>query len=137
MYSHVNIGARDPAPMRAFGDAGLAPHGAARRWREQEERGRPGTSEAQPKSGVPACFVQEPFDRGSASAGNRRMAAFLASSPAAEGASHAAGLSASGSNEGAPGKRPRHGRGRPPGVHPWASVGDGLHAARRGGLAAG
>lgn len=111
MFSHVTVGARDLARMGAFYDAALAPLGLRRRWEGQEGGGPPGIGWAAPGVRLPTFVVTEPWDRAPASAGNGAMVAFLASSPEAVREAHAAALAAGGTDEGAPGERPRYGRG--------------------------
>jgi catechol 2,3-dioxygenase-like lactoylglutathione lyase family enzyme len=131
MFSHVMMGARDLARMAAFRDAVLAPLGLSRRCEVQDDGGPPGTGRAA-ETRRPTFFVQEPFDGGCA--GNGRTTAFLASSPAAVRAAHAAepALAAGGADDGAPGECPRLGRACH-GVCLRDSEGSRLH---RGGLAA-
>lgn len=83
---------------------------------------------------MPTFFVQEPFDRGTASAGNGCVTAFLAPSPDAARAAHAAGFAAGGRVEGAPGKRPRYGR-RNHGAYLRDPEGNKLHVVHRCDLA--
>ncbi len=131
MFSHVTVGARDLARTGAFYDAILAPLGIVRRWEGQEGDGPPGIGWSAAGSRVPSFFVTEPFDRGAASAGNGCMTAFLAPSPAAVRAAHAAALAAGGSDEGAPGERPHYGRGYC-GAYLRDPEGNKLHVVRRG-----
>ena len=132
MLSHATVGARDLARMGTFYGAVLAPLGLARRWEGLDDGGPPGIGWAAPGTRVPTFFVQEPFDRRPASAGNGCLVASLAHSPKAVREAHAAG----GSDEGAPGERPQHRRGH------FGSCfrdpeGNKLHAVHRGDLAAG
>jgi predicted lactoylglutathione lyase len=55
--------------------------------------------------------VTAPYDGRPAAVGNGVMVSFLARSPAAVDAFHAAGLAHGGSDEGAPGLRPEYGSG--------------------------
>ena len=135
MFSHVTVGARDLARMGAFYDAVLAPLGLVRRWEGQDDGGPPGIGWAAPGTRVPTFFVQVPFDRAPASAGNGCMAAFLAPSPGAVRDAHAAGLAAGGTDEGAPGERPRYGRGYY-GAYLRDPEGNKVHVVHRGDLAA-
>ena len=136
MFSHVMVGARDLARMGAFYDAVLAPLGLARRWEGEGDGGPPGIGWAAPGSPLPTFLVQEPFDRRPASAGNGCMTAFLAPSPEAVRAAHAAGLAAGGADEGAPGERPRYARGYY-GAYLRDPEGNKLHVVHRGDLTAG
>ncbi|MBD0270463.1 MAG: VOC family protein [Acetobacteraceae bacterium] len=133
MFSHVMFGARDLARMGAFYDAVLAPLGLRRRWEGSDDGGPPGVGWAAPGTRVPTFFVQEPWDRTPASAGNGCMAAFLAPSQEAVRAAHAAGLAAGGADEGAPGERPRYGRGYY-GAYLRDPEGNKLHVVHRGDL---
>jgi catechol 2,3-dioxygenase-like lactoylglutathione lyase family enzyme len=135
MFSHVMVGARDLARTCAFYDAVLAPLGLQRRWEGQDDGGPPGIGWAAPGSRVPTFFVQEPFDRQPASAGNGCMVAFLAPFPEAVGQAHAAGLAAGGADEGAPGERLQYGRGYY-GAYLRDPEGNKLHVVHRGDLAA-
>ncbi len=136
MFSHVLVGARDLARMGAFYDAVLAPLGLRRRWEGEGDGGPPGIGWAAPGSPLPTFFVQEPFGRRPASAGNGCMTAFLAPSPEAVRAAHAAGLAAGGADEGAPGERPRYARGYY-GAYLRDPEGNKLHVVHRGDLTAG
>ena len=131
MFSHVMVGARDLARLGAFHDSALAPLGNQRQWEGQEDGGPLGIGWAAPGTSMPTFFVQDPFDRGPASAGNGGMAAFLAPSPDAMRAAHAAGLAAGGSDGGAPGERPHYGRGHY-GAYLRNPEGNKLHVVRRG-----
>ena len=104
MFSHVVIGARDVAAMTAFYDAVFAPLGIERfaqdaggKWSAWRQ---PGTS--------PALYVGLPFDGKPATVGNGTMTAVFAPSVQAVHAAHAAALAAGGTDEGAPGPRPRY-----------------------------
>lgn len=135
MFSHVVVGARDLARMGAFYDALLAPLGIARRWEGREGDGPRGIGWSAAGARLPGFFVSEPFDRRPAGAGNGCMTAFLAPSPDAVRAAHAAGLAAGGTDEGAPGERPRYGRGYY-GAYLRDPEGNKLHVVHRGDLAA-
>jgi catechol 2,3-dioxygenase-like lactoylglutathione lyase family enzyme len=135
MFSHAMVGARDLARMGAFYDAVLAPLGLSRRWEGENDGGPPGIGWASPGTRAPTFFVQVPFDGRPASAGNGGMTAFLAPSPDAVRAAHAAGLAAGGTDEGAPGERPRYGRGYY-GAYLRDPEGNKLHVVHRGDLAA-
>jgi catechol 2,3-dioxygenase-like lactoylglutathione lyase family enzyme len=126
MFSHVAVGCDDLEAAGRFYDAVLAQLDLVRR--EVASDGSP-----------PAlCWVARehtlPRLNGIAAApGNGAMTAFRAPSPATVDAAHAAGLAAGGTDEGAPGERPRYGAGyygaylRDPG-------GNKLHIAHRGDL---
>ena len=134
MFNHVAFGAHDLARLDALNGAAMAPLGLRRRWEGQDDGGPPGIGWAAPGTRVPAFFVQEPFDRRPASAGNGRMEAFLAPSPEAVRKAHAAGLAAGGGDEDVLGERPQHGRGYR-GSHPRDPEGGEPHVVRRGHLA--
>ena len=134
MFSHVMVGARDLARLGAFYDAVLAPLGFQRRREGEEDGGPPGIGWTAPGTRAPTFFVQEPFDHRPASAGNGCMVAFLAPSPEAVREAHAAGLAAGGADEGAPGERPRYGRGYH-GAYLRDPEGNKLHVVHRGDLA--
>ncbi len=135
MSSHVTVGARDLARVGTFHDAVLAPLGLPRRWEGQDDGGPPSIGWAAPGRRVPTFFVQAPLDFRPASAGNGCTAAFLAPSPDAVRAAHAAGLAAGGDDEGAPDERPRYGRGHH-GAHLRAVEGNEPHVVHRGDPAA-
>ena len=116
MFSHIMAGARDLARLGAFYDAVLAPLGL---W-------------AAPRTRVSTFLAQEPFGRRPASAGNGCMVAFVTPSPEAVREAHASGLAAGGDDEGAPGKRPRRGRGQCR-AYLRDPEGNKLHAVHRGG----
>lgn len=84
---------------------------------------------------LPRFYVYRPLDGRAATPGNGAMTAFLASSPATVDLAHAAGLAAGGTDEGAPGERPRYAEGyygaylRDPG-------GNKVHIVHRGDLQA-
>lgn len=105
MFTYLTLGTADIARARRFYDAALAPLGHARVPDYGDDRsdawglGDPG----------PHLWVTMPFDGRPASAGNGTMAAFLAPSPAAVEAFHAAALAHGGTSEGAPGLRPQYG----------------------------
>ena len=60
---------------------------------------------------LPRFYVYSPFNGEPATAGNGAMVAFVAPSPDAVDAAHAAGLARGGSDEGPPGPRPHYGDG--------------------------
>jgi len=97
---YVTVGTDDLPRAIAFYDAVLGALGYARLESDAREAGY-----GQP--GGPCRFwVNRPFDGGAARAGNGVMPAFAAPDRAAVDACHAAGLSAGGRDEGAPGLRP-------------------------------
>lgn len=134
MFSHVMVGARDLARLGAFYDAVVAPLGLKRHWQGVDDGGSPGIGWTAPGASTPSFLVQEPFDRQPASAGNGCMVAFLAPSPEAVREAHAAGFAAGGTDEGAPGERPRYALGHY-GAHLRDPEGSKLHVIQRGDLA--
>lgn len=110
MFSHITVGAGDLNRAGRFYDAVLNPLGLAR---------RPVVADGGPQSlcwhregaGLPRFYVYQPFDSRPASAGNGTMVAFRAASPEAVTKSHAAGLAAGGTDEGAPGPRAHYASG--------------------------
>ena len=102
MFSHVTIGTDDLARAVAFYDAALAPLGIERvpsKWETWAAWRRPGEAAT--------LWVGRPYDGHPAERGNGWMAAFAAPSCAAVDAAHAAAVAAGGTDEGAPGPRPR------------------------------
>jgi catechol 2,3-dioxygenase-like lactoylglutathione lyase family enzyme len=105
MFSHVMVGARDVDRLAAFYDALLLPLGWIRApWAD----GPRGASWRRPDALHPTFDVQEPFDGQPATAGNGCMVAFLAPSHEAVDRAHATALAMGGTDEGAPGPRPRY-----------------------------
>ncbi len=110
MFSHVTVGVRDLPRAARFYDAILEPLGL---------RQRPVTPDGGPASlcwivpgeMLPRFYAYSPFNGQAATAGNGSMVAFLAPTKAAVSAAHAAGLTAGGADEGAPGPRPHYGEG--------------------------
>lgn len=101
MFSHVTVGADDVARAGAFYDAVLATLGIVREFRH-------GPAIAYRGDGPGRFFVMTPFDGAAASAGNGVHVAFAAPTRGHVDAFHAAALAAGGSDEGAPGLRPRY-----------------------------
>ena len=101
MFSHVTVGADDVARAGAFYDAVLATLGIVREFRH-------GPVIAYRGDGPGRFFVMTPFDGAAASAGNGVHVAFAAPTRGHVDAFHAAALAAGGSDEGAPGLRPRY-----------------------------
>ena len=132
MFNHVTIGAKDMQRMGAFYDAFLAPLGITRvmtaedgkviGWQRAGEAGR--------------LFVGTPFDGQPASAGNGSMVALRAPSQEAVMRAYQAGLDHGGSDEGAPGLRPRYGPGYF-GAYVRDPEGNKLHAVHIDGAAPG
>lgn len=133
MFSHVTVGCDDLETAGRFYDAVLTPLGLVRRAVEPDG-GPPALCWTVPAGALPRFYVYQPFNGCAASAGNGAMTAFLAPSPSIVDASHAAGLAAGGTDEGAPGERPHYAPGyygaylRDPG-------GNKVHIVHRGDLA--
>jgi catechol 2,3-dioxygenase-like lactoylglutathione lyase family enzyme len=100
LVSHVSVGASDIARAGAFYDAVMAPLGARR---IMEHAVGIGYGRA-----FPEFWVAHPHDGGEASPGNGTHICFNAEGPEAVTAFHAAGLSAGGTDDGAPGPRPEY-----------------------------
>ncbi|HWA63392.1 MAG TPA: VOC family protein [Caulobacteraceae bacterium] len=100
MIGYVTIGALDTAAALPFYDAVL---GAISYERGFFDNGWAGYG---PKGEEQNTFLCPPFDGQPARGGNGIMIAFKAPSTAAVDAAYAAGLSAGGQDEGAPGPRP-------------------------------
>ena len=110
MFSHVTVGTNDLDRAAAFYDAVLLPLGLARRT-VTPDGGPSAACWVTPNSPLPRFYVYSPFNRMPATSSNGCMVAFLASSPEAVNTAHAAGISAGGEDEGAPGLRPHYGIG--------------------------
>ena len=106
MFSYVSLGTRDLARAIRFYDATLAPLGHAR-IAEPDPDSRSATWGLDDPG--PHLWVTQPFDGQPATVGNGTMVSFLAASPAAVDAFHAAALAHGGSDEGRPGLRPQYG----------------------------
>ena len=98
MLTHITIGAKDRAKSADFYEAALGPLGYARAFELERFTG------FTCGEGQPPVMVGAPFE-GDATAGNGLMLGFRAASRAAVRDCHAAGLSAGGSDDGAPGLR--------------------------------
>ena len=132
MFSHVTVGCRNIDQAAAFYDAVLIPLGLKRR-QVTPDGGPPAACWVDPVQVLPRFYVYMPYDRAPATAGNGTMVAFLAPSTAAVDEAHAAGLSASGTDEGAPGPRPNYGNGYY-GAYLRDPDGNKVHLAFRGDL---
>ncbi|MCY1452726.1 Glyoxalase-like domain protein [compost metagenome] len=110
MFSHVTVGAQDLQRAGQFYDAVLTPLGLKRRV-VQADGGPPALCWVPATSALPRFYVYIPLDGQPATIGNGSMVAFLAASPQAVQAAHAAGLAQGGADEGAPGPRPHYGAG--------------------------
>ncbi len=103
MFSHITLGSNDIAKAKAFYDAALEPLGL-------KLAGDYDGAVAYAQSGEsgPKLWIVTPFDNGPASFGNGTHVALAAPTRAAVDAFHAAALANGGSDEGAPGLRPRY-----------------------------
>lgn len=110
MFSHITLGARDLERAGRFYDAVLFPLGLQRR-AVQPDGGPVALCWVAPPAALPRFYVYSPFNGEPATAGNGAMVAFVAPSPDAVDAAHAAGLAWGGSDEGPPGPRPHYGDG--------------------------
>lgn len=101
MLSYVTIGANDVPGSGRFYAAILTPLGY------RKEDGADGIEFTAPDvpNGPVAVYVKKPYDGKEATVGNGSMTAFRAETQALVRKLHAAGLSAGGSDEGAPGFR--------------------------------
>lgn len=133
MFSHVTVGTNDLARAIVFYDALLAPLGLRQR-RMQPDGGPPAACWETPGVALPRFYVYSPYDRMPATVGNGSMIAFLASSPAAVDAAHAAGMRHGGSDEGAPGPRDHYAIGYY-GAYLRDPDGNKVHIVHRGDLA--
>ncbi len=130
MFSHLMLGANDLPLMARFYDAVLTPLGLAQR-AFQDDGGPAGACWVKPGHRLPEFFIQGPYNGQAATAGNGVMVAFLADDHEAVDTAHEAGLLAGGTNEGAPGPRPRYGEGYY-GAYLRDPEGNKLHLAYRG-----
>ena len=105
MISHVHVGVDDFGRAFAFYDAVLPVLGLALRFRDAD-KGWAGWQT--PGVARPLFLVGRPFDGRKASPGNGQMIALLAADRATVDRAHAVALAAGGSDEGAPGLRPRY-----------------------------
>lgn len=110
MFSHVTVGSNDLERAARFYDAVLAPLGMSQRT-VTPDGGPRAFCWVSGRSLLPRFYVYSPFDGQVANAGNGSMVAFLAPSPDSVEAAWTAGLAHGGSDEGAPGERPRYGTG--------------------------
>ncbi len=133
MFSHITVGTNDLAKSSAFYDALLPPLGLQRR-QVTPDGGPPSACWVSPGSTLPRFYVYMPFNRTAASAGNGSMVAFLAPSTEAVDAAYAAGISAGGTDEGAPGERVNYGVGYY-GAYLRDPDGNKVHVVHRGDLA--
>jgi catechol 2,3-dioxygenase-like lactoylglutathione lyase family enzyme len=101
MLLYITLGTNDLAAATRFYDAALAPLGLIRRATEADEIGYGAAADSRCR-----LWITRPFDRQPASVGNGSMPAFVAASPQAVRAFHAAALAHGGTDEGAPGLRP-------------------------------
>lgn len=111
MLSHITAGCRDTAKTAASYDAMLSPLDPMRR-EVAPDGGPQAACRIQRGHPLPEFYVYLPFDAAPVTAGitgNGSVAAFMAASPAAVGASYAAGLMVPGTDEGAPGLRAQYG----------------------------
>lgn len=108
MFSHIIVGARDLEGLARFYEAALAPLGLERR-DTPSDGGPDGVLFARPGELWPQFYVQLPYNGLPATWGNGTQVSFMAPSPQAVDAAHAAALAAGGIDEGAPGLRPDYG----------------------------
>ncbi len=105
MISHVHLGTDDLDRALGFWRPVCAALGLPERFVEPQE-GWAGWSARD--GGRPLLIVGRPFDGAAAAAGNGQMLGLMARSRAEVDAVHALALSLGGSDEGAPGLRPRY-----------------------------
>ena len=134
MFSHVTVGTNDLGKAVAFYDAVLTPLGLLQRT-VTPDGGPPSACWVTPGSTLPRFYVYSPFNRMPTNPGNGCMVAFLAPSPEAVNASHAAGLSNGGADDGGPGPRPHYGIGYY-GAYLRDPDGNKVHVVHRGDLQA-
>lgn len=105
MFTYTCLGTNDLARARPFWDAVMASLGHSRIATSDDDA----SSAWGLDDPGPHLWVTRPFDEGTATPGNGAMVAFLAPSPAAVDAFHAAAVAHGGRDEGAPGFRPHYG----------------------------
>ena len=132
MFSHISVGCDDLDAAGRFYDAVLAPLGLVRRPVTPDD-GPLALCWVAPRDVLPRFYVYQPFDGRPATPGNGAMTAFLSPSREAVDVAHAAGLRVGGSDEGAPGERPRYGHGYH-GAYLRDPGGNKLHVVYRGDL---
>jgi len=101
MFSHITLGTNDLERARRFYEPVMATLGIDQPFK------LPDTLVFGELAGL-KLFIVSPFDGGAAQAGNGPHAAFLAPDRRAVDAFHAAALASGGTDEGAPGLRPRY-----------------------------
>ncbi|WP_118133392.1 VOC family protein [Oceanicella sp. SM1341] len=106
MFSHVMIGARDVPRMVAFYDRVLAHVGLRRS--TPADASDPAGALWQGEGRWPQFALRPPFDGRPASAGNGVQIGFRCPGPEAVRAAWEEGLALGGTDEGAPGPRPRY-----------------------------
>jgi len=105
MLSHCFIGVNDFPRCFAFYSAIMAVLGHEPRFSESD---RPWAGWQRPGHPRPLFVIAAPHDGRPATPGNGQMVALLAQSRVQVDAAHAAGLAAGGTDDGAPGLRPRY-----------------------------
>jgi catechol 2,3-dioxygenase-like lactoylglutathione lyase family enzyme len=130
MFSHIMLGANNLPAMIRFYDAVLTPLGLTQR-PFADDGGPAGACWTKTGARLPEFFIQGPYDRQPATAGNGVMVAFLAADHQSINAAHKAGLAAGGTDEGPPGPRPHYGAGYY-GAYLRDPEGNKLHLAYRG-----
>ncbi len=130
MFSHIMLGANDLPLMTRFYDAVLTPLGLTQR-PFADDGGPPGACWTKPGARLPEFFIQGPYNRQPATAGNGVMVAFLSPDHKSIDAAHAAGLKHGGTDEGPPGPRPHYGTGYY-GAYLRDPEGNKIHLAYRG-----
>lgn len=104
MILYITLGTNNLAAATQFYDAVMPTLGLQRRFQNQDEIGY-GEPEVSHPSRI-RFWVTKPYNGQPATVGNGSMPALIAPTRAAVDAFHAAGLTAGGSDEGAPGLRP-------------------------------
>ncbi|WP_175881218.1 VOC family protein [Burkholderia sp. BCC0044] len=132
MFSHVTVGARDLGRAGRFYDAVLAPLGLKRRV-VTSDGGPPALCWVAGQTPLPRFYVYLPYDGEPASIGNGSMVAFLAPSQEVVNTAYAKGLEHGGTDNGAPGLRPRYGDGYY-GAYLRDPDGNKVHIVHRGDL---
>ncbi|MBJ9923478.1 VOC family protein [Burkholderia cenocepacia] len=132
MFSHVTVGARDLGRAGRFYDAVPAPLGLKRRV-VTSDGGPPALCWVTGQTPLPRFYVYLPYDGKPATIGNGSMVAFLAPSQEAVNTAYAKGLEHGGTDNGAPGLRPRYGDGYY-GAYLRDPDGNKVHIVHRGDL---
>ncbi|MEO9227563.1 VOC family protein [Sphingomonas sp. UYAg733] len=108
MFSHVTVGVSDLDRAGRFYDGLLAPLGLVQR-RVTPDGGPQALCWHDPAQALPLFYAYTPLDGERSTCGNGSMVAFLADSPDCVVLAYDEALRCGGTDDGAPGPRPRYG----------------------------